>query len=58
MCRYVFMNDEKYKNTNSQTNSSIKYISKTRGEVWCKIKILQLDNDKYVFKVYAKIFNR
>ena len=52
------MYDEKYKNTNSQTNSSIKYISKTRGEVWCKIKILQLDNDKYVFKVYAKIFNR
>ena len=32
-CHYVFMYHERDKNTTSQTNSSIKYISNTHGGV-------------------------
>ena len=31
MCHYVFMYDGRDKNTNIQTNGSIKYISYTNG---------------------------
>jgi hypothetical protein len=33
MCHPVFMYDERDKNINSQTNSSIRYISNTYGGV-------------------------
>ena len=33
MCYHMFMYDEKDKNTNSQTNGSIKYISNIHGDV-------------------------
>ena len=33
MCHHVFMYDRKDKNTNSQTNGSIKYISNTHGDL-------------------------
>jgi hypothetical protein len=33
MCHHVFMYDGRDKNTNSQTNGSIKYISNTREGV-------------------------
>ena len=42
------MYDGRDKNTNSQTNSSIKYISNTYGGVIRK-SLVQLDNNKYVF---------
>ena len=32
-CRHVFMYDRRDNNTNSQTNGSIKYISKTHADV-------------------------
>ena len=40
ICRHVFMYDERDKNNNLQTNSSIKYISNTYGgvmqnEIYC-----------------------
>ena len=38
MCYHVFMYDERDKATNSQTNSSTKYIYRIHGEVGCKIK--------------------
>jgi len=38
MCQHAFMYDGRDKNTNSQTNSSIKYISNIYGGVM-KIKI-------------------
>ena len=59
MCYHMFMYDEKDKNTNSQTNGSIKYISNIHA--WrcdAKKNLLQLDNDKYVFRAYVRIFNR
>ena len=31
MCHHIYMYDGRDKNTNSQTNSLIKYISNTRG---------------------------
>ena len=37
MCHYVFMYDERDNNTNSQTNSSIKYIYQTI-QAWSKMK--------------------
>jgi hypothetical protein len=33
MCRHLFMYDERDKNTNSQTNGAIKYISNTHRGV-------------------------
>ena len=38
MHHHVFMYDERYKNTNSQINDSIKYIYQIQIEVGCKIK--------------------
>jgi hypothetical protein len=36
MCYHVFIYDGRDKNTNSQTNGSIKYISNTHGGVMQK----------------------
>ena len=41
MCHHVFMYDGRDKYTNSQTNSSIKYISNEHG-VWCKMKSIEI----------------
>ena len=50
MCHHVFMHDGRDKNTNSQTNSSTKHISNIMHmDVWCKMKSIELDNDKYIF---------
>ena len=38
MCHHVFMYDGKDKTTNSQTNSSTKYIYLIHVEVECKMK--------------------
>ena len=38
MCHHVFMYDGRDKTTNSQTNSSTKYIYRIRVEVRCKMK--------------------
>ena len=40
MCHHVFMYDGKDKTTNSQTNSSTKYIYGIYVEVGCKMKSL------------------
>ena len=49
MCHHVFMYDEKDKTTNSQTNSSTKYIYWIYVEVGCKMKSIVTNNDKYIF---------
>ena len=38
MCHHVFMYDGRDKTTNSQINSSTKYIYRIHVEVGCKIK--------------------
>ena len=38
MCHHVFMYDGRDKTTNSQTNSSTKYIYQIHVEVGCKMK--------------------
>ena len=38
MCHHVFMYDGRDKTTNSQTNSSTKYIYRIHVEVECKMK--------------------
>ena len=38
MCHHVFMYDGRDKTTNSQTNSSTKYIYRAHVEMGCKIK--------------------
>ena len=58
MCHHVFMYDERNKNINSQINSSIKYISNTRGgimqnEIYCNQVMINM-----YFRVCVKIFNR
>ena len=58
MCHNVFMYDGRYRNTNSQTNSSIKNISKTPGgmmqnEIYCNQIMINM-----YFRVCVKIFNR
>ena len=39
MCHHAFIYDGRYKNTSSQTNSLIKYVS-TDMDVGCKIKFI------------------
>ena len=53
MCHHAFIYDGWDKNTNSQTNVSIKYISNTHGRCDAKLNLLQLDNDKYLFLEYV-----
>jgi hypothetical protein len=43
------MYDIRDKNTNAQTNGSIKYIANTPGGVMQNKIYCKLDNDKYVF---------
>ena len=40
MCHHVFMYDERDKTTNSQTNSSTKYIYRIHVEVGYKMKFI------------------
>ena len=40
MCQHVFMYDGRDKTTNSQINSSAKYIYRIHVEVGCKIKYI------------------
>ena len=54
----VFMYEERDKNTNSQTNGSIKYISNThdgmmQNEIYCKQRLINM-----YFRVRFRILNR
>ena len=58
MCHRIFMYDGRDKNTNSQTNDSIQYISSTHGgvmqnEIYCNLIIINI-----YFRVCVRIFNR
>ena len=58
MYHRVFMYDRRYRNTNSQANTSIKYMSNTHGyvtrnEIYCDYIMLNMN-----FGVCVSIFNR
>jgi hypothetical protein len=58
ICHHVFMHDGGDKNTNSQINDSIKYISNTRGGMMQnEIYYNQITINIY-FRVCVRIFNR
>ena len=57
MCHHIFMYDGRDKNTNSQTNGLIKYISNTRGGVMQNESIATRMINIY-FRVCVRIFNR
>ena len=56
MCHNVFMYGRRYKNTNSQTNGSVKYISNTyEGMMQNKIYCNYIMTNMY-FRVCVRIF--
>ena len=57
MCHHVFLDDGWGKNTNSQTNGLIKYISNTRGGVMQNESIATRMINIY-FRVRVRIFNK
>ena len=58
MCHHVFMYDERNKNTNSQINSSIKYISNTHGGIMQNEIYYNYVMINMYFRVCVRIFNR